>query len=75
MDDMTDRIEQKHASADAVECVGQRCRFSALEIDNLADEHRTAEVRHNKPHASQHFVIHKAIAFVTNNTHHGATCC
>src|SRR6185437_5013887 len=56
--DATGHIEQKHAGADAVERVGQRCRLGALEIDNLADEHCTPKVRRDESHALQHFVIH-----------------
>jgi hypothetical protein len=34
-------------------------------VEHFADEHRAAEVRHDKSHAPARFVVNEAVALVT----------
>jgi hypothetical protein len=57
-------IDQEQPGADAIEGVGERCRFSFLEIDRFADEDHSANVGDNEARAGARAVINEAIALV-----------
>jgi hypothetical protein len=69
VDDPSARIDEEHAGADAVGGVGKGRGFSGLEIDHVADEHRTAHVGHDEPHAPAGCVVHEADDFVAKEAH------
>ena len=68
MNDATAGIDQKHPSADAVERVGKRGSLRCLEIDQVADEQRAAEVRHEQADAPARFIIEQPVALVAEHS-------
>ena len=65
--DAAARIEQQHASADAVERVGKGRGFRGLLLDHLADERGAANVRHDQSHAPARFTVDEAVARVAKD--------
>ncbi len=64
MDDAAGRIDQEHPGADAIERIGQGCRFRFLEIDHFANKNRSPKVWRYKPHAAACFRIEKPVALM-----------
>ena len=64
-------VDQEQAGADAVEGIGECGRFGGLEIDQLADQHRAANVRDDQAHAPAHLVVDDAIPLVTEDAEKG----
>jgi hypothetical protein len=48
--------------------VGKGRGFGGLQIDDLADQHRSAQMRDDEPHAVACFVINSAVTLMTKDS-------
>src|SRR5262249_25679896 len=62
VDDAAQCIDQKHSGAERVETIGERRRLHLLEIDDLADQHGTADMRDDQCHEPFCVLIDNSIA-------------
>ena len=67
MGDASCRIDQKHASAQRIETVGERCSLDGLEIDHPANQSRTANVRSDEREPPAHLVVSEAVGQIARD--------